>query len=199
MIKECDRLCCCPMVIVRKSQFLNHYSDIMDTISSQITSLTIVYSTVYSDADQRKHQSSAPLAFVCGTGEFPTQIASNAENVSIWWRHHVENRPQNLGSKLEMLPLHTWCLDFIHSGWVMPYSSILSHIMACCLTAPSHNLNQCWHKVIGIHPSEISHKICRICWPKLPYKMKLSKVGIHLPGENKLNRVALASYQANNK
>ena len=24
------------------------------------------------------------------TGEFPAQMASNAENVSIWWRHHVE-------------------------------------------------------------------------------------------------------------
>ena len=36
----------------------------MDTIVSQITSLTIVYSIVYSDADQRKHQSSALLAFV---------------------------------------------------------------------------------------------------------------------------------------
>ena len=24
-----------------------------------------------------------------GTGEFPAQIASNAENVSISWRHHV--------------------------------------------------------------------------------------------------------------
>ena len=24
-----------------------------------------------------------------GTGEFPAQRASNAENVSIWWRHHV--------------------------------------------------------------------------------------------------------------
>ena len=36
----------------------------MDAIASQITSLTIVYSTVYSDADQRKHQSSASLAFV---------------------------------------------------------------------------------------------------------------------------------------
>ena len=23
-----------------------------------------------------------------GTGEFPTQMASNAENVSIWWHHH---------------------------------------------------------------------------------------------------------------
>ena len=64
---------------------------IMGFISSQITSLTIVYSIVYSDADQRKHQSSASLALVQGIhrfGEFPVQMASNAENVSIWWRHH---------------------------------------------------------------------------------------------------------------
>ena len=40
---------------------------IMDTTASQITSLTIVYLTVYSVADQRKHQSSASLAFVRGT------------------------------------------------------------------------------------------------------------------------------------
>ena len=36
----------------------------MDTMASQITSLTIVYSTVYSRADQRKYQSSASQAFV---------------------------------------------------------------------------------------------------------------------------------------
>ena len=57
----------------------------MGTMASQITSLTIVYSTVYSGADPRKHQSSASLAF----GEFPAQMASNAEKVFIWWRHHV--------------------------------------------------------------------------------------------------------------
>ena len=38
----------------------------MTTMASQITSLTIVYSTFYSGADQRKHQSSASLAFVRG-------------------------------------------------------------------------------------------------------------------------------------
>ena len=44
-----------------------HYADvIMGPIASQITSLTTVYSIVYSDADQRKHQSSASLAFVWG-------------------------------------------------------------------------------------------------------------------------------------
>ena len=58
----------------------------MGAVASQITSLTSVYSIVYSEADQRKHQSSASLAFV--TGEFPAQMASDAENVSIWWRYH---------------------------------------------------------------------------------------------------------------
>ena len=49
------------------TQCLWHYIDvIMTTMASQITSLTVVCSTVYSDADQRKHQSSAPLAFVWG-------------------------------------------------------------------------------------------------------------------------------------
>ena len=38
----------------------------MTTMAYQITSLTVVYSTIYSDADQRKHQSSASLAFVRG-------------------------------------------------------------------------------------------------------------------------------------
>ena len=49
-----------------------HYDDvIMGTIASQITSLTSVYSTVYSGADQSKHQSSASLAFVWGIHRGP--------------------------------------------------------------------------------------------------------------------------------
>ena len=45
----------------------DHYSDaILGAMASQITSLTIVYSNVYSGSDQRKHQSSASLAFVRG-------------------------------------------------------------------------------------------------------------------------------------
>ena len=49
-----------------------HYNDvIMRAIASQITNLTIVYSTVYSGADQRKHESSASLAFVRGIHRGP--------------------------------------------------------------------------------------------------------------------------------
>ena len=57
----------------------------MGVMASQITSLMIVYSTVYSGADQRKHQSSVSLAFVRRIhrvpGEFPAQMASYAEKV----------------------------------------------------------------------------------------------------------------------
>ena len=49
-----------------------HYSDvIMSTMASQITSLMIVYSTVYSGADQKRHQSSTSLAFVRGIHRLP--------------------------------------------------------------------------------------------------------------------------------
>ena len=62
-----------------------HYNDvIMGAIASQITSLTIVFSSVCLDTDKKN---TSKLAFVLGnspeTGEFPTQMACNAENVSI--------------------------------------------------------------------------------------------------------------------
>ena len=70
-----------------------HYNDVtMSLTASQITSLTIVYSTGYSDADQRKHQSSASLAFVRGIHRGPVNSPHKGpvtrENASIWWRHH---------------------------------------------------------------------------------------------------------------
>ena len=51
--------------ILKNAGKIVHYNDvIMGLMASQITSLTIVYSTIYSAADQRKHQSSTSLAFV---------------------------------------------------------------------------------------------------------------------------------------
>ena len=52
--------------------WLSHYNSvIMGAMASQITNITIVYSTVYSAADQRKYQSSASLAFVRGIHRWP--------------------------------------------------------------------------------------------------------------------------------
>ena len=70
-----------------------HYDDvIMDAIASQITSLTSVYSRRLIRHTSKK-TSKLRVTGLCagnspGTGEFPAQMASNAENVSIWWRHH---------------------------------------------------------------------------------------------------------------
>ena len=80
------------------SRFINgafHYNDvIMSTMASLINSLTIVCSTVCSGADQKT--SKLRVTGLCAgnslvTGEFPTQKVSDAENVSIWWRHHAKN------------------------------------------------------------------------------------------------------------
>ena len=81
---------------------IEHYSDvIMSAMASQITSLTIVYSTVYSGTDQRTHQTSVPLAFVRGNHRgqvnsphrgpvtrkifpFDDVIMDDVDNVSVW-------------------------------------------------------------------------------------------------------------------
>ena len=53
--------------VVLPHRWWKHYNGvIMTTVASQITSLTVVCSIVYSGVDQRKHQSSASLAFVRG-------------------------------------------------------------------------------------------------------------------------------------
>ena len=93
-----------------------HYNDvIMDSTASQITSLTIVYWAVYSGADQRNHQSSASL----GTGELPAQMTSNAENVSIWWRHHVKWG-------------RTWSMGKNDNSWWRREMETFSALLAIC-------------------------------------------------------------------
>ena len=64
----------------------------MGTIAPQITSLL-------NRLFERKSKKTSKLRVtgLCagnsprGTGEFPAQMASNAENVSIWWRHHEQS------------------------------------------------------------------------------------------------------------
>ena len=57
----------------------------MNTIASQITNLTIVYSAVYSDADQIKHQSSASLAFVRGIHRGPERFPFDDVIMQDWF------------------------------------------------------------------------------------------------------------------
>ena len=84
--------CCSGLIVLTLSG--THYSDvIMPAMASEITSLMIVYSTVYSGADKKKTSKLRVTGLCAGnlsvTGEFPAQRASTAENVSTWWRHHM--------------------------------------------------------------------------------------------------------------
>ena len=91
-----------------KYKFIGYYGDIiMSTMASQITSLTIAYSTFYSGADQRKHQSSASLAFVRGIHWGPV------------------NSPHKGPVKRKMIP-------FMTSSWVF-IQSPRKTILFCCV------------------------------------------------------------------
>ena len=79
----------------------------------------------YSGTHQKKHQSSASLTFT-GTDEFPAQMASNADNVSIWWRHH-ENGPLN----------HNLCLEHV---WILEMHITLCSVRVYTKTAKCHRL-----------------------------------------------------------
>ena len=120
------------------AHFTYHYNDvIMSAMGSQITSLAIVYSAVYSDADQRKHQSSALLAICAGnspvTGEFPAQMASNAENISIWWRYH---------GGFTLIP--AWISNYIH-GTVEVWKGTAEVWKGISNFIPGHVITQsCW-------------------------------------------------------
>ena len=99
--------------------FVRYDDVIMTTLASQITSLTVVYSIVYSD--QRKHQSSASLAFVRGIHR-----ASNAENVSIWWRHLVRAILQELSKpSITKISLSTFYLKSPKDQWINAWIQIM--------------------------------------------------------------------------
>ena len=114
------------------------YSDvIMGRMTSQITSLTIVYSTVYSGANQRKHLSSALLAFVRGIHRSPVNLPdkwpATRKMFSIWWRLHILFT--NLGLKCPSLIPHNEGLFFIRLISAIGYSIMMKKKQAQWLAA----------------------------------------------------------------
>ena len=88
-----------PAQVACNAENVSHYDDvIMTMLASQITSLTVVYSIVYSGVNQRKHQSSASLAFVRAIHRGPVNFPHKwpvtrkmfpfDDVIMIWWRHH---------------------------------------------------------------------------------------------------------------
>ena len=83
-----------PIIITISHYILFQYDDvIMSAMASQIAGVSVVCSTVSLGAGQRKIK--APRHWPLWgdspvIGEFPAQKASNAENISIWWRHYAK-------------------------------------------------------------------------------------------------------------
>ena len=116
----------------------SHYSDvIMSTMASQITSFASVYSTIYLGADQRKHQSSASLAFVRGIHWSPV------------------NSPHKGPVTRKMFPFDDVIISFWHWAWYMTHHSLseprLLLLIAWCISGA-------WY----IQPPDLTvhHRIC---------------------------------------
>ena len=101
----------------------------MSALASQITSLTIVYSTLYSRHRSKKttklHISGLCAGNSPGTDEFPAQRASNTENVPIWWHHHYTV------NKIGRLLLYA---HWLATAWCLLMPWFLNRLTAITLT-----------------------------------------------------------------
>ena len=119
-------------------------------MASQITSLTIVYSTVYSGVDQRKHQSSALLAFVRGIHRWPVNSPRKGpvSRKMFPFDDVIMRKPENWWLATCALHedvaiwesfLHYWPLVIeIHRSQVVPFISMMTSSNGCilCVTGP---------------------------------------------------------------
>ena len=83
-------------VFIRNTPSVNHYNDV---IKGAIASPASHYLLNRLFRRRSTKSSKFRVTGLCagnspGTGEFPAQMAGNAENVSIWWRHHDILMPQ---------------------------------------------------------------------------------------------------------
>ena len=121
------------------SHICHHSEVIMGVIASQITSLTIVNSTVYSDADQRKYQSSAAaLAFVWGIHRGPVNSPNKwpvtrkmfpCETSSCI----IDRRSLNLLNKLAKKSVHQLRILLLLLRWRIVQTFFASNIDMICV------------------------------------------------------------------
>ena len=100
--------------------FANYYDIMMGVMASQITSLTIVYSNVQSGIDQRKHQSSASLAFVWGIHRW---LVNSPHKGPVTWKMFPFDHVIMQFMKMSYTAWpHGWAI-----GWVFIDSILCSH------------------------------------------------------------------------
>ena len=172
----------------------------MSAVASQVTGVSIVYSTVCSGADQtlqwrhnerdgvsnhqphdcllnrlfrrrsRKRLKLRVTGLCAGnspaTGGFPAQRASNAENVSIWWRHHGKH--QSSASLAFVRGIQRWSMNSPRKGpvtWKMfPFDDVIMIITK--ITVDSHTFHTVTYGLMSfryymVRSSGVS---CHIWW-----------------------------------
>ena len=128
-----------------------HYSDVrMGAMAPQITSLTIVYSTIYSCADQRKHQSSASLAFVRWIHQWPVTrkmfpfddvIMLNPFNLTLI--NVIKNPLFLVLSNLITIYICMYMHIYVYICIYTPPPKVLGHSLLCRL----HGNDQIWNAI----------------------------------------------------
>ena len=115
--------------------FVMYYNDVtMDSMASQILSITNVYSAVYSGADQRKHQSSASLAFVRGIHRGPV------------------NSPHKWPVKLKMFPFD----DIIMKTYFSLHKTFATQGAGAWGNLADHDIKPKYSKIVFIHDIHLS-------------------------------------------
>ena len=129
----------------------------MGMMASQITSLTVVYSTVYSWR-RSKETSKLRVTGLCEgnsplTDEFLAQMARNAENVSIWWRHHERLHAYNDEAMQDEVEWYSFVLMFSTPD---TESALQLHkiILVVVVNIPPHinNAEHCRDPIVNINP-----------------------------------------------
>ena len=118
-----------------------HYNDvIMGAMASQITAVSIVYSTICSGADQRKHQSSASLPFVRGIHRWPVNSPHKGpvtpKMFPIWWRVIMLNKCKALVA---------WSLFASR-----PSANIMMAKAGRCISGNPRRTISCWHDMCSL-------------------------------------------------
>ena len=73
-----------------------------------------------------------------------------------------------------------------HGSW-----STMVQVMACCLTAPSHNLDHCWLENIGFRPRPNAQENHLTNLPKFAFQYHFVSNVWHLPGANELMKICV--------
>ena len=139
-----------------KCLYSYHCSDvIMGAIASQTTSITIIYSTVYSGADQRKPQSSASLAFVRGIHRWPVNSTHKGPVTRKMFRLMTSSCIFQIWIEMVTLPVQ----------WVPDFNVLLNQLLGTskwCLVAAyfsRYSLSAFIHRIHQFHVYQLDMQI----------------------------------------